>query len=119
MVTAAVRWKDEFNENAKVHAFWNVFSELCHNEIVGYTLKRGEWYVFLLRDEKDNRQLAAQMDRTRDIIKAKGVEVMEINLKGVSTLVKLFTDPFGRLVELLPCAWEWNGSISGGRHRAS
>ena len=35
---AAFRWKTQINENAKQHAFWNAIPELCHNEIVGYTL---------------------------------------------------------------------------------
>lgn len=34
----AFRWKTQINENAKQHAFWNSIPELCHNEIVGYTL---------------------------------------------------------------------------------
>ncbi len=33
---AAQRWKTQFNENAKVPAFWNVVPEACHNEVVGW-----------------------------------------------------------------------------------
>lgn len=33
---AAQRWKTDFNENAKVPAFWNSHPELCHNEISGW-----------------------------------------------------------------------------------
>ena len=32
----AQRWKQQFNENAKVPAKWEVFPELDHNEIVGW-----------------------------------------------------------------------------------
>ena len=32
---AAYRWKCQFNETAKVPAYWNVFTELNHNEVVG------------------------------------------------------------------------------------
>ena len=32
----AQRWKQQFNENAKVPAKWDVFPELDHNEIVGW-----------------------------------------------------------------------------------
>ena len=33
----AMRWKTQVNENAKQAAFWNVFPELNHNEIVSLT----------------------------------------------------------------------------------
>jgi glucose/mannose-6-phosphate isomerase len=32
----AYRWKTQFNENAKMHAFSHAFPELGHNEIVGW-----------------------------------------------------------------------------------
>jgi glucose/mannose-6-phosphate isomerase len=33
---AALRWKNQFNENAKVASFWNEIPELCHNELCGW-----------------------------------------------------------------------------------
>jgi glucose/mannose-6-phosphate isomerase len=33
---AALRWKNQFNENAKVPSFWNEIPELCHNELCGW-----------------------------------------------------------------------------------
>ena len=33
---AAMRWKTQMNENAKMHAFSHAFPELGHNEIVGW-----------------------------------------------------------------------------------
>lgn len=33
---AARRWKCQFNENSKTFATWNMFSELTHNETVGW-----------------------------------------------------------------------------------
>ena len=34
---AAYRWKCQLNECSKVNAYWNEFSELSHNEIMGWT----------------------------------------------------------------------------------
>ena len=39
--TAAVRWKNQFNENAKVPAFVGVLPELDHNEIEGWSVGSG------------------------------------------------------------------------------
>ncbi len=33
---AALRWKTQVNENAKSPAFFNVYPELCHNEVAGW-----------------------------------------------------------------------------------
>ena len=36
LAAVAYRWKTQFNENAKMHAFSHAFPELDHNEIVGW-----------------------------------------------------------------------------------
>ncbi|MEK6874736.1 MAG: bifunctional phosphoglucose/phosphomannose isomerase [Nanoarchaeota archaeon] len=91
LAAAGLRWKQEFNENAKVHAVYNTFPELCHNELMGYSHGHGSLYVFILRDESDTAQVQKQMSVTKEIIKSKGYEVMEINMKGPSQLVKILT----------------------------
>ncbi|MBI4449293.1 bifunctional phosphoglucose/phosphomannose isomerase [Candidatus Woesearchaeota archaeon] len=91
MACVAYRWKSELNENAKSHAFYNIFPELVHNEILAYSTPQEGYYVYMLRDEKDSLALSKQMDKARDIIKSRGQEVMEIAFKGQSTIVKLFT----------------------------
>lgn len=51
---AAYRWKCQFNENAKTHAFWNYFPELTHNEVEGWPSADGFSCVLLRSD--DGRQ---------------------------------------------------------------
>tara|TARA_Y100000310_G_scaffold338992_1_gene430249 strand:+ start:14548 stop:15504 length:957 start_codon:yes stop_codon:yes gene_type:complete len=88
---AAYRWKCQLNENGKIHAFSNVFSELNHNEIVGYTTSKKEKFVtILLRDALDHPRNIKRMDITKNIISQKA-DVIEINSKGQSFLARLFS----------------------------
>jgi glucose/mannose-6-phosphate isomerase len=55
----AVRWKGQFNENAKEHAFANALPEQNHNEILGWdqALTQSQaWSVVYLRDPCEKTQ---------------------------------------------------------------
>ncbi|NLB74138.1 MAG: bifunctional phosphoglucose/phosphomannose isomerase [Firmicutes bacterium] len=74
---AALRWKTQINENSKAHAFWNVFPELNHNEVVGWTarpdISRG-MHVVLLRDKEDDKRVERRMEITKELMaEASGV----------------------------------------------
>ncbi|MEK6891831.1 MAG: SIS domain-containing protein, partial [Nanoarchaeota archaeon] len=87
----AYRWKTQFNENSKVAAFTHNFSELNHNEIVGYqTMSREKFISIFLRDNFDNDRIKKRMDITKEIISQK-VDVVEIFTKGSSLLSRLFS----------------------------
>ena len=87
----AYRWKTQFNENSKAAAFTHVFSEMNHNEIVGYqTMSREKFISIFLRDNFDNDRIKKRMDITKDIISQK-VEVAEVYTKGNSLLSRLFS----------------------------
>ena len=87
----AYRWKTQFNENSKVAAFTHTFSELNHNEIVGYqTMSREKFISIFLRDNFDNDRIKKRMDITKDIISQK-VDVAEAYTKGNSLLTRLFS----------------------------
>src|SRR3989338_5305510 len=58
----AFRWKTQINENAKMPAFYNVFSEMNHNEIAGYQGMSKEFAAVLIRDKYDNEQIKKRMD---------------------------------------------------------
>ncbi|MFH1212015.1 MAG: bifunctional phosphoglucose/phosphomannose isomerase [Candidatus Woesearchaeota archaeon] len=87
----AFRWKTQLNENAKTMAFASEFSELNHNELVGYVYPNGSFYVLMLKFDDELRRIAKRMEITKGIIQQKGVEVTEVGLTGNSLLVKLFT----------------------------
>ena len=86
----ALRWKREFNENAKVMAFSAEFPELNHHEIMGYTFLKSEFYAILLKFDDDHRRIQKRMELSKNIMKKAGVEVTEIALKG-PLLTKIFT----------------------------
>ncbi len=87
----ALRWKQSLNENAKIHAFYNVFPELDHNELLGYKRPRKEFFVLILSDEDEDKQMKKRIDLTKDMIRQAGNEVVQINIKGTSKLAKIFT----------------------------
>lgn len=85
------RWKEEFNENSKIHAFANIFPELDHNEIVGYTRLNGKYHVIIIRDNEATKEMTKRMAITKEIIKKKGIPSTEILIKGPCLLSKIFT----------------------------
>lgn len=87
----ALRWKQEFNENSKVHSFYNVFSELDHNEITAYQNAKDAFHIILLRDEREHAQNRKRMDHMKRLLKEKKIPITEIMLKGMIPLVKMFT----------------------------
>lgn len=87
----AYRWKTQFNENSKVAAFAHVFSEMNHNEIVGYqSMSREKFISIFIRDNQDNERIIKRMDITKEIISQK-VDVVEVYTKGSSMLSRLFS----------------------------
>ncbi len=87
----ALRWKQEFNENSKVHAFYNVFSEMDHNELMAYERAKNNFHVILLRDERDHPHNKKRMDYLKQILKERKIPITEVVLKGTQSLVKIFT----------------------------
>ena len=88
---AAYRWKCQFNENSKVAAFYNLFSEMNHNEIAGYqSMDSINFISILLRDKLDEPAIIKRMDATKKIMETK-TEVVESYSKGESFLSRMFS----------------------------
>ena len=90
----ATRWKGQINENAKAPAYWNVFPELNHNEIVGFEepaelLKNLE--IVILRDQNDHPRVQQRMEISQEIIKSVVSGVTEVWSMGETRLARLFT----------------------------
>ncbi|MBU2441786.1 MAG: bifunctional phosphoglucose/phosphomannose isomerase, partial [Nanoarchaeota archaeon] len=85
------RWKCQFNENSKVFAFNNVFSEMNHNETEGFEHPRGHYHAILLKFTEDHRRVQRRMSLTKEIIIRKGISDTEIGIRGPSLLSKLFS----------------------------
>ncbi len=87
----AYRWKCQFNENTKIHAFCNVLSELNHNEIVGYTKKVGEFHVIILKNTVESEQFNKRMSLTKKLIMEQKCPVTELAIKGSFELTRMFS----------------------------
>jgi glucose/mannose-6-phosphate isomerase len=90
----AKRWCTQINENSKSLAHFAVFSELNHNEIVGWEnpkeiLKR--IFIFILRDRDEKEKIKKRIEITTELIKEFAGEVMDVYSEGKSQLAKFFS----------------------------
>lgn len=92
----AIRWKGQFNENAKQAAFANVLPEQNHNEILAWhlaTTQAKNWITLFLRDPSEKEEtprIARRVEVTRDII-GDASEVHEVWAEGASLLARILT----------------------------
>ncbi|MBT4824567.1 bifunctional phosphoglucose/phosphomannose isomerase [Candidatus Woesearchaeota archaeon] len=91
LAVVAYRWKCEFNENTKIHAFCNILPELNHNELVGYTKRLADFHVIFLKDQEDNKHIKKRIKITKSLVKHYNVPVTEIGISGPDKLTKLFS----------------------------
>jgi glucose/mannose-6-phosphate isomerase len=88
----AQRLKTQFNENSKVPAKWEYFSELNHNEIVGWEAVRelAKYFsVILIRDDDEPEAMRQRIQTTKELICKESVKVFEIQSIGKSRLAKM------------------------------
>ncbi|MDD3024618.1 MAG: bifunctional phosphoglucose/phosphomannose isomerase, partial [Syntrophomonadaceae bacterium] len=86
---AALRWKAQINENAKSPAYYNTFPELNHNEIVGFEAPEdllSRITVIILQDNFDNPQVKKRIAISREIIKERVKNIIEVKSQGKSWL---------------------------------
>ncbi len=77
-------WKITLNETAKIPAFSNVFPELNHNEMEGFsTVSRANPFHFIfIYDPEDHPQISRRMKLTQRLYQKRGFPVTEIKLRG-------------------------------------
>ena len=90
LAAIAFRWKTQINENAKMPAFYNVFSEMNHNEIAGYQGMNRKFTAILIRDKNDNDRIKKRMDICKEIMEER-IDVEEVHTQGKSLLARLFS----------------------------
>ena len=83
-------WQIELNETAKIPAFWNVFPELNHNELAGFTKPQNNLAVVILRDPADHPRILKRMELTAEICRRQGVTVEIVELAGQDPWSKIF-----------------------------
>jgi glucose/mannose-6-phosphate isomerase len=90
---AAQRWKTDVNENAKCPAFWNMQSELCHNEISGWgqhgDLTRQMFTLVNLRHDFEHPQVMHRFNLTAEMLDEVVSSVEEVQAEGEGELAQL------------------------------
>lgn len=88
---AAQRWKTQINENAKRPAFWSVYPELCHNEVVGWgrpELSRNLTIVNL-RHDHEHPQVARRVAEVSEMVAGDVSTVVDVRAQGEGELAQL------------------------------
>lgn len=81
-------WKIKLNETSKIPAFFNVFPELCHNELNGLDVVdstralSANLHVLMLEDESDEPRDQKRMKVAGEIFEERGIPVSRIALRG-------------------------------------
>ncbi len=88
----ASRWKGQINENSKHLSFWNAFSELNHNETVGWENPKltQEIHLVILRDNEDIR-MKKRIEVTAEIIRPHVHGITEVSSRGESDIARMFS----------------------------
>ncbi len=99
----AYRWKSQFNENAKLPAFWNEIPELDHNEIVGWESagELGRFSAVFLDDADLHPRIRQRIELTRGLIAGAGAPTFRVETEGVTPTERLLSlTVLGDLVSL-------------------
>jgi len=102
---AAYRFACQLNGNAKIPAAHGVLPEAAHNQVVGFDgafaggprdlfadpdeSPETRLHLVLLRDSEEHRQVARRATACRDLARARGVEVSELQAEGGSALERM------------------------------
>jgi glucose/mannose-6-phosphate isomerase len=91
--SVAQRFKQQFNENSKVPSKWEFFSELNHNEIVGWE-KAGElaacFSTIFIRDKAESDEIRSRIETTKTLLPS-GSKKFEVWSQGKSTLARMLS----------------------------
>lgn len=95
----AMRWACQIEENAKMLAHFNVFPELNHNEIVGWSGEvKGSFKdlmskisVIILRDDGEYERIKYRIEVTDELIRLYAGEVLNIYSEGKTSLARIFS----------------------------
>ncbi len=83
VVALGPTWKTLFNENAKVHADWNAFPELTHNELADFSPDDAPGYLpIILKNPAENADDLDTVARTIAFMEQVGYTVATVVLSG-------------------------------------
>lgn len=91
---AGLRWVTQLNENSKLMAHLNIFSELNHNEMVAVgALSRTEhnFALVILRDDGDNERVKKRIEVTKSLVAAQLGGSIDVASQGTGRLARVLS----------------------------
>jgi glucose/mannose-6-phosphate isomerase len=89
---AALRWKNQLNENAKVPASCSTLPELDHNEVEGWGPASGAlWGLIVLRHGGEHPRIEARVDATLEAVSGSGLKHRQVWAEGSTPPEALFS----------------------------
>ncbi len=90
----ALRYKQQFNENAKIPAKWEYFSELNHNETMGWESAKDVAKCFsavFIRDISEPVEIHSRIEITKSLMQPMLPKMYEVWSQGKSNLAKMLS----------------------------
>jgi glucose/mannose-6-phosphate isomerase len=92
--SVALRFKQQFNENAKIPAKWEYFSELNHNETMGWeqVKKLAKYFaIVLIRDKAEPLEISSRIEITKTLMQPNMPKILEVWVQGKTNLAKMLS----------------------------
>jgi glucose/mannose-6-phosphate isomerase len=92
--SVALRLKQQFNENAKMPSKWESFSELNHNETMGWENAKtlaNQLAVILLREKSEPVEINSRIEITKGLMQGKVPNIFEVWAQGRGKLAKMLS----------------------------
>ncbi len=89
-----LRWRGQFEENAKTLAYGNLLPEMNHNEIVGWESivhLTGRLSVIILKDDQDNERVKKRMKIIKELVQDQAASIHTLETRGKSRLARIFS----------------------------
>jgi glucose/mannose-6-phosphate isomerase len=94
MEGVGVRWKTQINENSKSPVYCGFFSELDHNEIMGWEGGEklvGQFSLILLRDKGETERMRKRIALTVSLLENSASKILEVHSKGDKLLSRILS----------------------------
>lgn len=99
---AAIRFRQQINENSKMLCWHHVIPEMNHNELVGWTTKNEDLAVVILRNDDDYFRTQKRMEVNKTVFEKYTSTIIELYSKGNTQLEKaLYLVHIGDWISLL------------------
>ena len=87
----ARRWRSQFNENAKLPAFYGDLPEAHHNEVVGWHHAGDALFGIVLETKDEHERMTRRFDVTGEVMEAAGFEALRVLSMGQTSTAQVMS----------------------------